>query len=327
MPENETIVFEAKNEVGLVDDPKPAPDADEVLIETERTLISTGTELSLLTGAFQRDTFPFRPGYCNVGEVVEVGNEVDESLLGRTVATDTAHAQYTVSTPESCRLVPPEVDREDATFFKLAEFVMNGIRRGRLTWGETVAVFGLGLMGQLTARFAHIAGSETVVGLDIVPDRLALLPDHAGVVGVDSTADDWVERVTDSTGGHLADVVYEVTGNGDVLTMETDILRSQGRLVVLGSPRGETAFDFYSECHYPGFEIIGAHATTHPETATRASPWTETRHGELFFDYLSDGRIEVDSLVSHRMDYREAPGAFEMLLEDRTQAMGVVLEW
>lgn len=58
-----------------------------------------------------------------------------------------------------------------------------------------------------------------------------------------------------------------------------------------------------------------------------ANPWTRARHVELFFELLSKDRISVDNMISDRKHYSQAPEMYEMLLENRSQALGVILEW
>jgi threonine dehydrogenase-like Zn-dependent dehydrogenase len=72
---------------------------------------------------------------------------------------------------------------------------------------------------------------------------------------------------------------------------------------------------------------VGAHVTTHPDGGTAADPWTEQRHGELFFALLDQDRIAVEDLLSHRFDAADAADAYRLLRENRTEAMGVLLEW
>jgi threonine dehydrogenase-like Zn-dependent dehydrogenase len=79
--------------------------------------------------------------------------------------------------------------------------------------------------------------------------------------------------------------------------------------------------------HTLGLRIIGAHNSTHPPVETPDSPWTLHRHAELFFDLLTAGELDVRSLISHTYSGTAAAEAFGMLLEDRTQAMGVILNW
>ena len=334
MTGNETIVFDAPKSVTIEDRERPDPGPGEVLIETSRTLVSTGTELTVLSGEYPDDsqwanhaTYPFDPGYNNVGEVVEVGDDVETVDVGQRVATYGSHAEYTVADADACRPIPDGVTDDQAVFFTIAEIVMNGVRRSDLTWGETVAVYGLGLLGQFAVRCCRVAGARPVVALDLATERLEYVPDDPAVRTVDVGEDDPETVIREASGDRLADVVFEVTGNPDAITDELDVLRDQGRFVVLSSPRGETSFDFHDHCNAPSYRIIGAHNSSHPSVETPANPWTNHRHAELFFDLVRDGEMEVDSLVSHRAAHTDAESIYGTLLEDRSDAMGVVLEW
>jgi 2-desacetyl-2-hydroxyethyl bacteriochlorophyllide A dehydrogenase len=329
---NDRIVFTDPGTVAIESEPRPEPGPSDVLIETERTLVSTGTELTILTedyapGSPLSQDFPHRPGYNNVGRVVETGADVQDLSVGDRVATYGDHAQFVTERASACREVPDAVDSDAAVYFTIAEIVANGLRRGRLAWGETVAVYGLGLLGQLTVRLARFAGAGAVVGLDVAEDRIDFLPEGAAVAGVDPTAEGWRERFDAATGGRSADVVFEVTGNQDAIDGEFDVLRDLGRLVVLSSPRGPTNLDLNARCHNPGYEIIGAHNHTHPNTETPHTPWTQHRHAEVFFDALAQDRLAVADLTSHRRHYTDAPEVYDTLVTDRTQALGVVFEW
>lgn len=335
MSENATIIFKKPGQVIVEDRPMPRLQRNQVLIKTRRTLISTGTELTILSGNFPPGSaweeyageFPVVPGYCNIGEIVDTGRNVDEKEIGRRVATYGQHMQHTVAELESCRPVPNDVSDDQAVFFTIAEIVMNGVRRGKVKWGESVVVYGLGLLGQLVVRICHFAGARPVIGLDISQPRLEYLPNLPRVTGINPSKDQWAKQVKDATRGRLANVVFEATGNPDIIPEEFKALRKQGRFVVLSSPCGETAFDFHDLCNWPSYTIIGAHNYSHPPVATPQNVWTKKRHAELFFDILSEGSINVDVLISHKVNYQRAPELYEMLLKDRSQAMGVVLEW
>jgi 2-desacetyl-2-hydroxyethyl bacteriochlorophyllide A dehydrogenase len=327
---NPTVVFTADGEVTVAERDAPDPGRGELLVETTRSLISTGTELALLEGKVQGSwgERPIEaPGYSNVGEVVGVGDGVAADWVGTRVAVQGGHAKYVTAEPGGCRRVPEDVGDPAATFSRLAEITMNGVRRGEVEWGETVAVYGAGLIGQLSTRFARAAGARGVATFDLAPDRLEYLPDDPAVEGADPEARDPESVVGELSRGRLADVVIEATGSAGAIPAEFDVLRRQGRFVLLSSPRETGEFDYYRDWHRPGYELVGAHATTHPETGTAADPWTAKRHGELFFALLGQDRIDVEGLLSHRFDAADAPDAYGLLRENRTEAMGVLLEW
>jgi threonine dehydrogenase-like Zn-dependent dehydrogenase len=66
--------------------------------------------------------------------------------------------------------------------------------------------------------------------------------------------------------------------------------------------------------------------STHPEVETPFNPWIKRRNAELFCNLAVAGRLQLDDLITHRYLWRDAPAAFKMLVEDRTQAMAVILE-
>jgi 2-desacetyl-2-hydroxyethyl bacteriochlorophyllide A dehydrogenase len=334
MPDNPTVVFTAPREVVLENREVPSPGPGDLLIRTRASLISTGTELTILEGKYPPGSawarygkFPFMAGYDNIGEVVGVGLEVGEEWIGRRVATQGNHTQYLCLPAALARPVRPEVSDEQAAFFTIAEIVMNGVRRGGVTWGEAVVVNGLGLLGQLAVRFCRLAGARPVFAVDPAAPRRERLPQDDGIVPVDPEAQEVAKLVESMTRGRKADVVFEVTGAPDLIPGQVAALRRQGRFVILSSPRGPSLFDFHDLCNSPSFTIIGAHNMSHPRCEEGDNPWTQLRHGELFFDLLAEGELDMAPLISHRARYTEAPGLYAMLLADRSQAMGVVLEW
>ena len=332
---NPTVVFVEPRRVVVEDRPLPRPGRGEMLVKTSRTLISTGTELTILSGDFppgsrwaQYGRFPFTPGYDNIGRVIEVGEGVDESWVGRRVASYAPHAAYVLVRPENVRIVPDGISDEEAAFFTIAEIVMNGVRRGGVQWGEAVAVYGLGLLGQLTVRFCYLAGARPVFGIDLAGPRLKLLPRKPKIRPINPGEEDPAEVVRSMTRGRMADVVFEVTGNPEVIPEEFKLLKRQGRMVILSSPKGPTpSFDFHDLCNAPSYTIIGAHNSSHPRYETPYNQWTQKRHAELFFDLVIDGELDVKSLISHRVPFDRAPQIYSMLLEDRSEAMGVIIEW
>lgn len=332
---NLAVVFTAPKQVVLEERPMPIIGDDDMLVETILTLISIGTELTILNAESPKGSvwdriarFPLTPGYNNIGKVVDVGKNVDRNWIGRKVAGYMNHASYVIARPEWVRIVNRDIPDEQAVFFTLAEIVMNGVRRGEVTWGESAVVYGLGLLGQLAVRFCHFAGARPVIGIDVSDNRIGMLPKTNGVKAINPKNADEAKMVYEWTNSRMADVVFEVTGNPDIIPKEFSVLKRQGRLVILSSPRGTTKdFDFHDLCNSPSYTIIGAHNSSHPQFETPYNQWTQKRHAELFFNMIADGDIDVSQLISHKVKCEDAPKMYQMLLEDRTQAMGVILEW
>jgi len=305
----------------------------EALIETEASLISTGTELTALMGDFPDSSawsryvkYPFVAGYSSVGRIIDVGREVGEFEVGDRVASTSPHATHAVVEAESLVKVPDNVRLEEACFHTIASGVMNSVRLANVSMGESVVVVGLGLLGQIATIFSRIAGAFPVIAVDLAEGRLKL----SRVSGATATLrgdgwDDVKASVEELTRGRMADKVFEVTGNPDVVPKAMALAKRQGCLVVLSSPRGKTVLDFHDEVNSPSRMIIGTHFSSQPAYETPYNPWTRRRNTELFFDLISGGALKIDHLITHRYPWREAEKAYKMLLKDRTRALGVIL--
>lgn len=329
---NPTVVFQKPKSVIIEDKEVPDVKGDEVLIKTKRSLISIGTELTILSGEFPPQSYwagygkyPFVPGYDNIGMVVDTGPDADRSLIGKTVASYSPHAMYVSASQKDVMLVPQGVSEEEASFFTIAEIVMNGVRRSQLSFGESVVIYGAGILGQLTARICKMAGAMPVIVVDVSDTRLEYLPEN--IVRINPLKQDVASEVEKLTKGRMADIVFEVTGNQNLIVEEFKCLRKLGRFVVLSSPRGPTYIDLHDYCNAPSFTIIGAHNSSHPPVETLNNPWSRRRHVELFFDMLRSRELDVSRLVTHRVPYANTPEIYKQLLKDRTRALGVVILW
>lgn len=335
METNHEVVFQRHGEVTVEEAPIPKPGGEELLIKTDRSLISIGTELTILEGKGvppgsvweEYGKLPFRPGYNNIGTVVEVGSGLGRDWIGRRVATYGNHAAYVRANAKDARPVPAAVKDEEAAFFTLAEISLNGVRRAEVELGQTVVVFGVGLIGQLALRFCRMSGARRVVAVDCSDERLRWLPGDSHVVAVNSSGEELSAIVDRLTGGRMAEVAIEATGDAAFIPEELTVLKPQGRFVVLSSPSGKTLFDFHDLCNSPSYTIVGAHNRSHPAFETPEHQWTNQRDCELFFHMILDGDIDLAPLVSHRIGYAQAPQMYAALIQDRTKAMGVILEW
>ncbi len=338
MSSNFAVAMPASGRVEVVSIPMPEVGPGEVLLRTRYTLISGGTELTMLgnegTGeAWKRFAAPQSTvGYSHVGEVLEVGAGVDPSWIGQRVATLCPHAAYTtihVAPVEGRRsgitAVPSGVSDQAATLASLAAVAMNAVRRGSLVFGESVAVVGLGLLGQLATRLCAFGGARPVFGVNRSADRFRWL---TGARAVSGSSEERRAAILAGNRGQLVDLVIEASGDPQAIAEALTLVRPQGRFVILSSPRGETRVDLHDWCVWPSITIIGAHMRSHPAVATPEQPWTLTRHVRLFLDLLAGGDLAVDDLISHVLPAERAPEAYALLAERRAPApMGVCLRW
>lgn len=313
---------------------KPEIGDNEVLIETKMTLISRGTELTVLSGnegygeVWQRGChYPFFPGYSNTGTILDVGKGVDCALIGTRVVSYGRHAKYVVEPVERVIPVHPDIPDEYAVFATMAQIVFHGVRRSGVSMGTSVVVYGLGLLGQISVRFARLCGTRPVIAVDVSDYRLALLPKHPAIILVNPSRDDVKEKVQTATRGRMADIVIELTGMPNLIPDEIKLLHKEGTLGIVSGPRGKTEMDFHDLCNAPSIKIVGIHNGSHPRHATSADPWTKARDVELFWDLIADGDLDMAPLISHKKSYKDAREIYRMLLEDRTKLMGVLFTW
>lgn len=322
-------------EIEAIDLPDEPPQ-QQLLVRTTATLISTGTELANWTGiTADRSAMgpdwrerPFRPGYSLSGVVVAVGAQCQGWSIGQRVTASGPHASFALLQAGRCVAVPETVSDEDATFGTLGPIVLNGVRRAKIALGESVAIVGLGLIGQLAGLLARVNGARPVVGVDPYEERRTQAVKvglNAAYAAADNLAQHAAGLGVDADG---FDVVIEATGHPDALTPALRLARRDGRVVALGSTRGTvTNFDVYRDIHLRGIQLIGAHLNTHPQQANGANRWTEHANRLLTTSLIASGDLPIAKLISHRFLASDAFAAFSLLADRRREAMGVVLNW
>jgi threonine dehydrogenase-like Zn-dependent dehydrogenase len=191
--------------------------------------------------------------------------------------------------------------------------------------GETVVVFGQGVIGLLATRLPVLSGA-TVVAVDAVPGRLKLTRDqgtvHTVLVGEDSPA----EVVTGLTGGRADDVCVELSGAYGALHEAVRTAGYNGRVVAAGFYRGEaSALRLGEEFHHNRVRIVASQisglAAAHSDRRDR----DRLRRG--FMELVTDGRIDPLPLVTHVPPVEEAARAFELVAERPADLPQAVLDF
>jgi 2-desacetyl-2-hydroxyethyl bacteriochlorophyllide A dehydrogenase len=307
----------------------------EVLIETETSIISAGTELARLNGLEDYVGFPARPGYGCIGRVLAAGEGVTDFPTGSRAFYAGKHAsvqrfvhgqnhQWGYLFP-----VPEELDPVDAVVGCMAEIAMTAPNATELALGDTVAVFGLGLVGNLTAQMYRLRGAR-VVGVDPVKTRC----DLAREVGIDCAIDvppaDQVEAVKEATGGEGAQVTVDATGLTPVCMTCLKATALFGQVVLLGSPRAAmegNLTDVFGPIHMNGLVVRGAHMWRMPVKGDRNVRRSVEWAFATVFDLIAKGDLKVRELISHVIAPDEAPAAYDGLQHEPNDYTGVVIDW
>ncbi len=351
----------------LVDVPDPAPGPGAVSVRVEASVLSAGTERATLDVARKgliakararpdqarqvlermrsdgvRSTLDLVRqrleelgplGYSAAGVVVEAGAEARGLAPGDRVAIAgggfASHAELDVVPSLLCAGIPDGVSAEDAAFATLGAIAMNGFRRAEVQVGSTVAVIGLGLIGQLAVRIARAAGCR-VLGVDLSPELVEL----ARAPGADAVLRSELDQGSRFEASADAVLVCAATDSNDPALAAARLARDRGRVVIVGDVRMDLPrAPFYdkeldlrlSRSYGPGrydpnYEL---HGLDYPIGHVR---WTEQRNMEAFLGLVADGKVTPSELVTHRFDFGEAERAFE-LLQSGARVVGVVLRY
>ncbi|HTE29675.1 MAG TPA: zinc-binding dehydrogenase [Chryseolinea sp.] len=326
------IVFTAPLKVEIRDREVKNPLPDEILVLTKRTLISAGTELTVLRGQHTPGSvwhklfeYPWDAGYCNVGTVLQTGSSVTKFKSGDRVASTGPHANKFIIKEEDCVLIPEEVPDDEAVFATIAQIVMQGVRQADIVLGESAVVCGLGLLGQMTILLTRHVGAWPIIAVDLEPIRQNIAKE-LGATFV-THPDNAAELIRQHTEERMADVVFEVTGSPAVIPKALEWVRKLGRFVMISSPSGPTTLDFHDLVNARGTVIIGAHNYTHASVANEYNRWTRNRDTMYYLQLVNAKLIKAEKLITHRFHWRNAADAYDQLLNDRSGTLGVVLEW
>ncbi len=332
---SKNILFPEREKVEVWEEEVGSPAAGELLCAAEKSLVSTGTETRCLRGLFDPETnwkewvqYPFHPGYSMVGRVLEIGKGVQGFKAGdRVWANGVPHRQYFIVGIASALMLPQGINEEDGTWSNLACTTQLGVRRAGLQLGETVGVVGLGLLGQLVVQYLRVHGARRIIAMDTIPSRLEMAQAHGATHPLNTDIRNAVKPVEEITGGRMLDAVFDITGHPAVLAPASRLLRKLGRLVLLGDTTTPSQQVLGPRVVANSLSILGIHASMAPTDYSEFNPWTHPEMAALFYDYLSQGRMNVSDLVTHRENPLEAAKVYSMLLSGPSQAMGVVFDW
>lgn len=303
---------------------------DEVLVATDCTLISPGTERAFLLGLPNaQGRYPSRPGYSNIGTVIEVGKALKDWAVGDRVASALGHTSHFVTAPNRLLKVPAaDVPAEEAVFFNLGAIALQGVRKARIELGEATLVLGQGLIGLLAMQLSKLSGAVPLIAADLTDSRLEL----SKRMGADCTLNpedaDFSEQLSDATKGDGPAIIIEATGHPEAISTALDAAGWGARVVLLASTRGETPnVNFYRDVHKKGLILYGAHNSIRPRQESSPNFWTLEDDSLLLLSLIAHKRFSVAPLISHRVPGTDAPKAYQLLMEWNPGLLGVVLQW
>jgi len=282
---------------------------------------------SAVAAVRSRLDLPNALGYSSSGTVIGVGEGVTELDVGDRVAC--AGASYAVHAEFACipRLLVAKIHPnsavtfEEAAFSTLGAVALHGVRTANAKLGDVVAVIGLGLLGQLTVQILKAAGCR-VLGMDIAPERSELAL-RLGADDVCISRDGLRDLCLQHSNGHGADAVLITaeTASSEPVDVAGEVTRDRAVVIAVGTVGMDIQRKIYFEKELD-FRISRSYGPGRYDSAYeqkgRDYPigyvrWTETRNMEACLQLLSDGKLDVQSLITHRFRIERAQGAYELI--------------
>jgi len=349
-------------ETSLEEIPVPQPGNGKILIRTTHSLVSLGTERSLvefgkanlvqkarqqpdkvkqvldkiksegllptLENVFKRLDEPLSLGYCNVGRVVETGAGVTDFAVGDLVASNGKHAEFVCVPTNLVAKVPEKVSSEEAAFTVIGSIGLQGIRLLNPTFGETVVVYGLGLLGLLSAQMLLANGCH-VIGIDIDESKCELARSW-GVTAINpASGNDPVKTVMEATGVGADGVLITASAKSqEIISNSAQMSRKRGRIVLVGviglnisrAEFYEKELTFQVSCSYgPGRydENYEQRGIDYPLPFVR---WTEKRNFEAILQAIGSGSLHVEELISERIPIGEFHKVYDNIGQSKSIA-------
>lgn len=348
--ERHILYFGGDETVELRRETLPPPGRGEVQVRTHLSAISSGTEKLVYSGnvprallrdasieALRGDTsnktadespYPMPYGYACVGEVIGVGEKVDDDRHGQRVFAFHSHASHFNARAESVISLPETLSNEDAAFLPNVETAVGLVMDGAPTIGERVAVFGLGVVGLLTVSLLSKIPLDVLVAIDPNERRRGWAreagashvasPDEAtrirDILRIDpASAQDPTEN--EAAG---ADLVFELSGYPDAVNDALDACGYGGRLIV-GSWYGTkpAAIDLGGRFHRQHVSIRSSQVSTiGPEHRPR---WSKQRRMSLALDYCQ--RLQPSKGWTGTQQVTNAADVYKRLAAEKTESL------
>lgn len=283
---------------------------------------------------------PFPLGYSASGIVVEVGSSIDEFAPGDRVAEAGSgfanHAEYNCIPRNLAVKIPEKLSFEEAAFCMVGGIALQGIREGEVTFGERVAVIGLGLIGLLTVQILSAVGCHPL-GIDIDEYKINMAKELGCPTCIDSKEVDPIAFIQERTGGIGADCVLITAAAKDNAPVELaqKLARQRGRIVLVGVSeiKLDRKYFFDKELSFrvsrgagPGLldEDYELRGIEYPIGHIR---WPERDNIEYFLNLVAAAKVNVSKIITHRYPFNEAVSAYDALLSGKERSLGVLFTY
>lgn len=312
----------------LIDKARQQPDKVKMVLSK----VKNDGLLSTMDAVRSKLDQPIPLGYCNAGIVLET--TVDGFSVGDRVISNGNHAEVVRAPKNLCAKIPDNVDDESASFTVLGAISLQSVRLLQPSLGESFVVTGLGLVGLLCVQMLRANGCN-VLAIDFDSKKCNLAKKFgAEIVDLSKNEDPIVAANTFSKGRGVDGVIISASSESDeIIHQAAEVCRQRGRIVLVGvvglNLRRD---DFYkkeitfqvSSSYGPGRydSFYEEQGNDYPIGFVR---WTEQRNFEAVLEMISNGLLDIKSLITHRYSIDNAVEAYSLLSD--SSALGIILNY
>ena len=352
----------------LAEIPVPLVRKGYVLIKTSRSLVSLGTEKMLIEfgkanfiekarqqpekvkqvfdkiktdgfkptidAIFRKLSEPIPMGYCNVGEIIAIGEGINELKVGDRVASNGHHAEVVCVPKNLVARIPDNVSDDEAAFTVVGAIALQGIRLANPTLGETVAVIGLGLIGQLTAELLQANGCE-VIAFDFDQSKVDLANINgirAFKVSEDTDVVKIAQEITQNIGVD-AIIITASNKSNEIISQAAKMSRKRGRIVLVGvvglninrADFYEKELTFQVSCSYGAGRYDDNYEQNGKDYPIGFVRWTLNRNFETVLKFISTGRLKVQSLITEVVDFQDYKQIYDNI--EKSKSIASILKY
>lgn len=240
--------------------------------------------------------------WCKRGEYASCLNQVSIGQMD-----DGGMADYFLAPAENCVPIPDDMPEDVAALAEPLAVMVRGVRKGRVMAGDVVTVVGAGTIGLMGVAAAKVAGASKIIVIAHGGKRAELAKLMGATHILNSYEEGWKEKFLDITDGLGSEVVIDAGANIDAMRLALDLTMRRGRCVfnsVIAKDVPISAWDMVIDEK----EIVG----TVSHAFDREFKWA--------VQYLADGRVNVEPMITSRIYIEDAVGdGFDRLMADRNQ--------
>ena len=300
--------------------------------------LSTDGIVTTIESAFNKLAEPMPMGYSGVGRVIAFGKRVTEVQAGDLVAmVGTAyHCEINRVSRTMLTKVPEELtDYRQAAFCALGGIALEGIHQAEVVPGETVAVIGMGLVGQIVCRILNAYGCD-VIGYDVVDKTMPGTRLKAFINSGDDNAADMTKALTRGRGVDKV-IITAATNSNAPMDLAAAIARDRGIICMIGvtqmnidrRPYYERELSFRIARSYGAGRYDSTYEQKGIDYPIGYVRFTEGRNIEEFVRLLAQGRISLADIITHEIPFEKAAEAYEMITKNpnHERYIGVLLKY